>query len=650
MHGVLVELVVVMAVSVGAALVLRHLHLPPVVGFLIAGVAVGPGGLGLVADRQIIEGVAEVGVMLLLFTVGLKLKLSELWRMRALVFGSGTAQVVATGGALTVVAMALGLPATEAVAWGMIVALSSTALVLWLLEGSGQISSIHGRSMIGVLLMQDLAVVPIMLALPLLAGRGGDATTVAWFLFRAIAVIALTVIGARVLFPALAARVIAAGSRELFTLTTVLVAVGTALVFGHFGLSVALGAFLAGMVVSESRYVSRMVDEITPLRDVFNSLFFVSLGMLVDPKIWIADPILCLGLVAAIVLGKATLAGLAVWPVVRNLRIAAAAGLGLAQIGEFSVVVAAEAGRLGLIATDSNRFFLAIAVPTMILTPGLTAIAHRLASHGGCDEPQVDLDDHLVIVGFGVNGRNVHQALTPLGVPHVIVDLNPHTVDELQEAGEHAVFGNAEEGAVLRAAGIERARGVIIAIPDAASTREVVRTSRRLAPTATIVARTRYVQEVEPLEELGADQVIPEEFETSLELMGRVLEMYGAPGSVIADRKAALRRRHYGVLRSSDEAELAAPALDELRRHVRLTEVEIPDDAWTVGRSLGELDLRRATGATVLAIRRASSVQGNPPATTTIEAGDRLVLMADGECEARARELLRATGPPQPAE
>jgi len=650
MHAVLVELVVVMAVSVAAALVLRHLRLPPVVGFLVAGVAVGPGGLGLVADRQIIEGVAEVGVMLLLFTVGLKLKLSELWRMRTLVFGSGTAQVVATGGAWTAVAMALGLPATEAVAWGMIVALSSTALVLWLLEGSGQISSVHGRSMIGVLLMQDLAVVPIMLALPLLAGRGGDATTVAWFLFRAIAVIALTVIGARVLFPALAARVIAAGSRELFTLTTVLVAVGTALVFGHFGLSVALGAFLAGMVVSESRYVSRMVDEITPLRDVFNSLFFVSLGMLVDPELWIANPILCLGLVAAIVVGKATLAGLAVWPVVRNLRIAAASGLGLAQIGEFSVVVAAEAGRLGLVSADANRLFLAIAVPTMILTPGLTAIAHRLASRGECDEPRVDLEGHLVIVGFGVNGHNVHQALTPLGVPHVIVDLNPHTVDELQEAGEHAVFGNAEEEAVLRAAGIERARGVIIAIPDAASTREVVRTSRRLAPTATIVARTRYVQEVEPLEELGADQVIPEEFETSLELMGRVLEMYGAPGSVIADRKAALRRRHYGVLRSSDEAELAAPALDELRRHVRLTEVEIPDDAWTVGRSLGELDLRRATGATVLAVRRGPEMGSNPSADTILEAGDRLVVMADGDCEARARELLRATGPPQPAE
>jgi len=649
-HTILIELVVVMAASVVAALLLRRLRLPPVVGFLVSGIIVGPGGLGLVTDRHTIEGVAEVGVMLLLFTVGLKIKLGDLWRMRGTVFGSGTVQVLATGAATFAIATALGRPAAEAVTWGMIIALSSTALVLWLLEDSGRTSSIQGRAMIGVLLLQDLAVVPIMLVLPLLAGRGGSPAEITWFLLRAVLVIALTVIGARVLFPTLAARVVAAGSRELFTLSTVLVAVGTALVFGFFGLSIALGAFLAGMVVSESKYVSRMVDEITPLRDVFNSLFFVSLGMLVDPEVWIRRPLTSLGLVALIVIGKTVLAAGSAWPVVRDWRIAGATGLGLAQVGEFSLVIAAEAVRLGLVDLQASEFFLAVAVPTMILTPGLTAAAHRLAGRAPVAAVEVGLEDHLIIIGYGVNGHNVHQALAPLGVPHVVVDLNPHTIRELQEAGENAIYGNAEQDAVLRAAGVEHARGVIIAIPDAASTRKVVESSRKLAPQATIVARTRYVQEVEPLEELGADQVIPEEFETSLELMGRVLEMYGASASMILERKAALRRRHYGVLRSSDEAELAAPAFDELRRHVRLTEVEIPADASAVGRSLGELDLRRATGATVLAIRRATSVQGNPPATTTIEAGDRLIIMADGGCEARARELLRAPQPVQQTE
>jgi len=639
MHVVLTELVVVMGGAVVAALLLRRLRLPPVVGFLLVGIAVGPSGFGLVTDRGTIAGVAEVGVMLLLFTVGLKLKLGELWRMRTTVFGSGTAQVILTGGLATAGALALGRPPAEAVVWGMVIALSSTALVLWLLEGSGGSSSPHGRTMIGVLLLQDLAVVPIMLALPLLAGQDGDTGQIVWFLVRAIGVIAMTVVGARLVFPALAARVVAAGSRELFTLTTVLVAVGTALVFEHFGLSMALGAFLAGMVVSESEFVSRMVDEVTPLRDVFNSVFFVSLGMLVDPTVWTARPVAALALVGAVVVGKTALTSLVARPVVRNPWIAAATGLGLAQIGEFSVVVAAQAGQLGVFPAPARDLFLAIAVPTMIITPGLMAVAHRVADRESAAGSGCDLTDHLVIVGYGVNGRNVHHALGPLDVPHVVVDLNPHTVAELQKAGEPAIYGNAEQDAVLAAAGVDRARGVIVAIPDAASTRKVVTVSRKLAPTAVIIARTRYVQEVEPLEALGADQVIPEEFETSLELVGRVLEMYGASASMILGEKSALRRRHYGVLREGDEMDMP-PALEDLRAHVRIAEVEVSLEGMAAGRSLRELNLRGATGATILAVRRAGEVLANPPADTTLQGGDRVVAMVDAECEARLQEVV----------
>jgi len=643
-HGILTELVVVMGSAVVAALVLRRLRLPPVVGFILAGILVGPGGLGLVEDRHTIEAVAEVGVMLLLFTVGLKLKIGDLWRMRATVFGSGTAQVATTGAAAAAVAFVLGRPAAEAVAWGMVVALSSTALVLWLLEGSGQTASSHGRGMVGVLLLQDLAVVPIMLALPVLAGHGGSPGEIAWFLLRAVGVIVLTVVGARLLFPTVAARVVAAGSRELFTLTTVLVAVGTALVFGHFGLSMALGAFLAGMVVSESEFVSRMVDDVTPLRDVFNSVFFVSLGMLVDPEVWLSRPLAAVGLVVAVLAGKTVLAAAVSWPVVHDPRVAAAIGLGLAQIGEFSVVVATEAGRLGLLDPASRSLFLAIAVPTMILTPGLASAANRLARGARPAGEALDVSDHLVIVGFGVNGRNVHHALRLLDVPHVVVDANPHTVRELTDDGDLAVYGDAEQEAVLRTAGVHRARGVIVAIPDAASTREVVAASRRIAPAAAILARTRYVREVEPLEALGADQVIPEEFETSLELVGRVLEMYGVAPSVILEEKEALRRRHYGALRSDDgDAGLDLPALEQLRAHLRLVEVEVGAAGGAAGRTLRELDLRRTTGATVLAVRSGATVRANPSPDTALAAGDRLVVLADAPCEKRLREAVGAS-------
>jgi len=645
MHEVLVELVVVMAGSVLAALVLRQLRLPPVVGFILVGILVGPGGLRLITNRHTIEVVAEVGVMLLLFTVGLKLKLSDLWRMRGTVFGSGSLQVVATGAAAAGAALALGRPTVEAVVWGMVAALSSTALVMFLLEGSGQTSSPLGRGQIGILLLQDLAVVPIMLALPLLAGREDDTAAVIFFLLRAVGIIVLTILGARLIFPALAARVVDAGSRELFTLTTVLVAVGTALVFGKFGLSMALGAFLAGMVVSESEFVSRMVDDVTPLRDVFNSVFFVSLGMLVEPAVWFSRPLVILGLVLAVVVGKALLAGLAVWPAVRDVRLAGAVGLGLSQIGEFSVVVGAEAVNLGAFSGENHRLFLAVAVPTMILAPGLNAIARRLADRcrAGCAD--LDLDGHQVIVGYGVNGRNVHRALRLLEVPHAVVDLNPHTIRELEEEGEPAVYGDAGQEAVLRAAGVHRARGVIVSIPDASATREVVKAVRAIDPEVTIIARTRYVREVRPLEELGANQVIPEEFETSLELVGRVLDIYGATPAVILKEKMKLRRQHYGVLRAGD---LPAGSGDPLPfgERLRLVEVEVTAGSAAAGRSLRDLDLRRITGATVLAVHRNGETSTNPSPDTVLQAGHRLAVLADGACEAKVREMVGASEPP----
>lgn len=639
MHGVLVELVVVMAGAVFAALVLRRLRLPPVVGFILVGILVGPGGLKLVTNRHTIEVVAEIGVMLLLFTVGLKLKLGDLWRMRGTVFGSGTLQVAATGAAAAGVALLLGQTPVQAVVWGMVAALSSTALVMFLLEGSGQTSSPLGRGMVGILLLQDLAVVPIMLALPLLAGRESDAGAMAFFLLRAVGIIVLTVLGARLVFPFVASRVVAAGSRELFTLTTVLVAVGTALIFGQFGLSMALGAFLAGMVVSESEYVSRMVDDVTPLRDVFNSVFFVSLGMLVNPSVWVSRPLVTLGLVLAVVLGKALLAALAIWPAVRDVRLAVAVGIGLGQIGEFSVVVAAEAVRLGIPPGGGSQLFLAVAVPTMILTPGLNAIARRMAERctSGCGE--LDLDNHLVIVGYGVNGRNVHRALRLLEVPHAVVDLNPHTVRELEEDGDPAVYGDAGQEAVLRAASVHRARGVIVAIPDASATREVVGAVRALAPEVTIIARTRYVREVGPLEKLGADQVIPEEFETSLELVGRVLEIYGAPPSVILEEKMMLREQHYGVLREADRP-VDPNDLLPFGERLRLVEVEVAAGSAAAGRSLRELDLRRVTGATVLAVHENGETRTNPSPDTVLQAGHRLAALADGPCEANLRDLV----------
>jgi CPA2 family monovalent cation:H+ antiporter-2 len=642
-HAVLTELVLVMAAAVTAAALLRRFNVPPVVGFILAGILIGPGGLGLIRDRHQIELVAEVGVILLLFTIGIKLRLSDLWKLRSSVFGGGSMQVLLTGGAAFAVAIAGGRPAAEAAVWGGMVALSSTALVLWSLERSGDIGTGPGRTMVSMLLFQDLAVVPIMLALPLLAGHAATVGEVIWLLGRSIAVILFTVLGARFAFPWITARIVASGSRELFTLTTFLVAVGTALVFGHFGLSMALGAFLAGMVVSESEYVGRMLDDITPLRDVFNSLFFVSMGMLVEPRLWVERPLLTVGLVAGVVALKAVVAAGVAWPLLRNPAAAAAVGLGLAQIGEFSIVVGAEAARLGLLPADQQQLFLAIAVPTMVLTPfmigaGRTIALRRAALSAMPPVPR--LDDHVVIVGYGINGRNVARALSLLEVPHVVVDLNPHTVDEVQAAGGYALEGDARQAEVLEAVGMGRARGLVAAIADAASTRAVVEAARSLNPNAQIIARTRYLREVEPLAALGADQVIPEEFETSLELTGRVLGLYGAPPHVVEREKAALRREGYGLLRG--DADHGLSTLDALRQLPDVNRVAVPAGSAAAGRTLRELDLRRRTGATVLAVERGGELQVNPSPEFQLEAGDGLLAFADGAALDAMTNVLRA--------
>jgi CPA2 family monovalent cation:H+ antiporter-2 len=639
-HSGLTDVVLLLVAAAVAALMLRRVRVPPVVGFMVAGVVIGPGGIGLVEDRAHVEMLAEIGVILLLFTVGLKLSLKDLWRLRGAVLGGGAGQVVLTGLAGWGLAVGFGAGPAEAIVWGMLVSLSSTALVLSLLEDGGDSGSREGRSMIAILLFQDLAVIPIMLALPLLAGHAGSAPGILLFVARAAAVLGITVLAGRYLFPFVTARVVATGSRELFTLVVFLAAVGTALVVGAFGISMALGAFLAGMVISESEFVSRIAADLTPVRDILNSLFFASIGMLVDTGPWLARPLLMLGLVGAAVGVKAVLAGAVGWGLTRRFGGGLVVGLGLAQIGEFSFVVAQEAARLELMSSAGHGLFFGVAVPSMVLTPGLLALARWLEERRRHREaaPATDLRDHVVIAGYGINGRNVAHALHLLNVPYLVVDLNPHTAEEVKAEGGRALWGDARHDAVLRAAGIPVARALIAAIPDAASTREVIAAGRVLNPDMTILARTRYLREVEPLEALGADQVIPEEFETSLELTGRVLALYGAPTRVVEREKADLRARHYGALR--EVTATSHPSLNELLEHAELVEAEIDEASSATGRSLRELALRERSGASVVAVRRGDRVIANPGPDLSLEPSDVLVLWGSATETSAAQSLL----------
>ena len=575
----LADLVIVFAVAAAVVFAFGLLRLPSVVGLLVAGVLVGPYGLSLVSDLHVVEVLAEIGVVVLLFTVGLEFSLSRLIIMLPTMARVGLPQIVGTTALVTVATWWYLGTLPQAVFAGMLVAMSSTAIVLKLLADRGETAAPHGRVAVAVLLLQDLVVVAAMLAVPLLASAAGVrspsqatapvghaaglfANPVASVAAGLAAVAAVLAVG-RLLVPRILHEVVRLRNRELFLMTIVLACLGTAAITAQVGLSLALGAFLAGLLLSESEYGHQAFTEVLPFRDTLASLFFVSVGMLLDVRFLAEHAALVAVTVLAIVLGKTAMtvipALLAGYPP----RTSLLAGAALAQVGEFSFVLGSRGAEAGLLDRDDYQTFLAAAVLTMAATPLLAVVLpgwlDRLSQSRWCGwwltdrTPPADrqeLADHVIIAGFGLNGRNLAAALAEFGVPHVVLELNPETVRHERSLGLDIHYGDCTRAAVLEHVGIARARAYVLAISDAASTRRSVQIARELAPGVRIIVRTEYVLEVEELRHLGANEVIPAEFETALALFDRVLSIYDVPEATIDDRADRMRLENYGFLRA----------------------------------------------------------------------------------------------------
>jgi CPA2 family monovalent cation:H+ antiporter-2 len=575
----LADLVIVFAVAAAVVFAFGLLRLPSVVGLLVAGVLVGPYGLSLVSDLHVVEVLAEIGVVVLLFTVGLEFSLSRLIIMLPTMARVGLPQIVGTTALVTVATWWYLGTLPQAVFAGMLVAMSSTAIVLKLLADRGETAAPHGRVAVAVLLLQDLVVVAAMLAVPLLASAAGVrspsqatapvghaaglfANPVASVAAGLAAVAAVLAVG-RLLVPRILHEVVRLRNRELFLMTIVLACLGTAAITAQVGLSLALGAFLAGLLLSESEYGHQAFTEVLPFRDTLASLFFVSVGMLLDVRFLAEHAALVAVTVLAIVLGKTAMtvipALLAGYPP----RTSLLAGAALAQVGEFSFVLGSRGAEAGLLDRDDYQTFLAAAVLTMAATPLLAAALpgwlDRLSRSRLCGwwladrtppAGRQELSDHVIIAGFGLNGRNLAAALAEFGVPHVVLELNPETVRRERALGLDIHYGDCTRAAVLEHVGIARARAYVLAISDAASTRRSVQIARELAPGVRIIVRTEYVLEVEELRHLGANDVIPAEFETALALFDRVLSIYDVPEATIDDRADRMRLENYGFLRA----------------------------------------------------------------------------------------------------
>jgi len=659
---ILRDLAVIFAGSLLVILVFYRFKLPALPGFIVAGILLGPNALGLVSDPQDVESLAEVGVILLLFTIGIEFSLSRLREMGRQILVGGFSQMGFTVLATLAVGLALLGDWRLSLFLGFLIALSSTAIVLKVLTDTGEIDAPHGRLATGVLIFQDLCVVPIMLVLPFLAGTAtGGPVGLLVALGKAALVVIGVILAARTVVPRALALILKTRSRELFLIAVILIGTLTALGTAAAGASLALGAFLAGLIISESDYGHQALAELMPFRDIFISLFFVAVGMLVQLDT-IKTHIGVTVLAVAVIMGGKTLSA-AVGPALIGYsgRVALLAGVAVSQIGEFSFVLAKEGRVAGFLPDLLYQQFLGVAVMTMLVTPFLL--------HGGpaildALERVVPLDrllpgfrprelapvheqvkDHVVIAGYGLNGRNLAAALRSISAPYLIVELNAQTVRKARTEGEPAFYGDATREEILRALGVARARMLVIAISDPAATRRMVRIAREINTKLYIITRTRYVVEIPELTRLGADAVIPEEFETSIEIFARVLARYNVPRDEIERLVSEIRASHYQALRPGTRPRLTLSGALGAMPQMHVERIVLGEQAPAVGRTIADTGLRSKTGALILAVRRGESDVATPSADFRLEAGDVLVVVGQPQQIRSAYRLLTGTEP-----
>jgi CPA2 family monovalent cation:H+ antiporter-2 len=537
---ILPQLGLIFTVAVGMALLLTRVGLPSVLAYVGTGFVLGPPCLALVERDSTLEGLAELGVILLLFTIGLEFSLDEIRRSWRAVLLGGALQVGLTVACVAVVGLLFGASPAVALTWGFLVSLSSTAVVLRLLDVRGEMKAAHGRLVVGVLIFQDLCVVPMMLLLPVLGG--GEAGSVVGVMLEGAVLVALILLISRVVVPPLLRQVARSRNREVFLLAVLAIAGLTAVATSFTGLSLALGAFLAGMVLAETQYAHQAMSDVLPLRAVMMCVFFVAIGMLIDLDAVFGAPLSVIGLFLGIMVGKFALVMVVALALRFPVRVAVLAAAALAQAGEFSLVLADEASGFGLITPEQQRLFLAASVLSIAVAPIAVMLSPRFLAgsplldplerllDGSSADPEPggdkELHGHVIVAGLGVGGRTVVGALESAGLVPLIIELDPERVLAERARGRCAVFGDSSSHEVLHHAGILRARALVLAISDTAAAHHTVEVVRELRPDLPIVLRTRFLAE-EGQERAPGVEVLSEEYAGAMTLAGLTLKSCG---------------------------------------------------------------------------------------------------------------------------
>jgi len=613
------DLVILLVCSILVVFILNRFKIPSILGFLFTGVIIGPHGLSLIKAVSEVEVMSEIGVILLLFVIGMEISIKQLLSIKKTVFIGGSVQVGLTVLIATSIYYLLGYPLNESVFIGFLFSLSSTAIVLKVFQDRNELDTLHGRNALGILIFQDLIVVPMMLLVPILSGASTDITnSIVTLLIKAVIVVAITIISARYLVPKLMYVIAKTGSKELFLLTTITICFAVTFLTSEAGLSLALGAFLAGLIVSESEFSHQATSIVLPFKELFTSLFFISVGMLLDLPHFFDNFLMVIVLVVSVFIIKSLITSLAVLILKYPPQTVILTGVSLFQVGEFAFILSKVGIEYNLLSESSNQLFLSVSILSMLLTPFIIIFSERIA-YGVLkinflnnlykekkhvqEEFANELENHLVIIGLGVNGSNLVKASKFMKIPFVVIEFDAERAKLFKSEDIPVVYGDATEDHILDAVKLDRARAAVVAISDRKETKTVLSKIRHISQSLYTIVRTRYIKDVEELHALGADEVIPEEYETSIEIFNRVLHNFLVPQEDIDNFTNALRSDDYLFFQKKFQPakDYKLPEIEDFN----ITSLKVTKDTSQLFRkTIGELSIRNNYNINILSIKR----------------------------------------------
>ncbi|OPY39302.1 MAG: Calcium-gated potassium channel MthK [Methanoregula sp. PtaU1.Bin051] len=638
----------------------NRFRIPGIVCFLIIGMLAGPYGLGIITDKASVEMFGEVGIILLLFTIGLEFSFEKLLKSWRTAIVGGLLQVCTTIVAVTFIAYAMHVPFTGAVVFGFIISLSSTAIVMKILQERKEVDTLQGRTLLGILIFQDLAIIPMILILPIFMGsEGPDLTALPLGIAKVSVILLFIIILARWVIPAFLSRIAQQRSRELFFVTIAGICISVAWLTNQAGLSFALGAFVAGLIIGESDYNIDALSHIIPFRDVFASIFFLSIGMLLNTRSLLADftfVVLILFIVTLIIGVKILTGAFASAAVGMPARVSIFSGLALCQVGEFSFVLAKTGLDSNFIPAMVYQIFLAAAIITMTVTPftmkaspAAVDLFYRLfpkrnRSDMFSDDEKIhgnEISGHIVIAGYGITGKSVARAAEIIGIPYAVIEMNPENIRrEKTSRRVNFIFGDAVQKEVLEHAGIKRARALVVVVSELEAVPRIVHAARSLNPDLYIIARTRNIRHADYLLKLGADEVVSQEYESAKEIFTRTLRKYQMPESEIEKIVARLREWGYSKLVKKPENSEPVPAAGTLLHSMRIHTIPVEAGSGAEGKTLAELDLKNRFAITDFGFRRQGSTIIHPDETIRLAAGDVIIIYGSDEAADRLRPLF----------